>query len=266
MDTLFDVSPYWLSDPTVADANLLVLCRGLFGVDSVDPAVAFTLPCCQVPVVMPAGAAPERARGDALWSLPFPYLPADVWMRRPGEHAGAYQMRLLVALDALGFLESDEDGVWFKDLEWAPKDERTAASYRLAFDGVSDDPAFTEACEHVKGLAAGVWSDGYPYGEQAGFARALAALSLDGSAVLAAQRALALASNGGDDMKHAMEILKRAKTVYGDGFASELTPDGVRTWLRGNVQRAIRMVDELARAGLEAEGMPAAFRQVLEAV
>lgn len=262
MDILTNLSPYWCADPTTGPANLTALGQAIWETPTPDAALIMTLPCCQIPVISPAGAAPDRRRTGVLWQLPFPYLPADIWMRRPREHAASYQMRLLVAMDALGLISVDERGPWYANPPYAPDSEARAASYRLAFDGARPDPDFDRACEEVQSRASKVWPDGYPADNEIAFSRTLALVALRGSAVLTAQLALAVAGEPGGG-EQAKEILSEAHRVYGNMFSPSLDRPAVEQWYRDNKNVALDMIDQMVGAGIEPQESADAFRQVL---
>lgn len=264
MDTILDNSPYRCGDPTLARTNLEQLAHACWGEETrPDPALVACLPCTPIPVITPAGAANDRQRGGILFTTPFPYLPAEIWMRRPGEHAGGYQMRLLLALDALDLYATDDDGIWYADNLALPDSADAIRSIAAAFDGLARNDAFDAIRDDYARRAAGAWPDGYPADGEIANSRQLAALCMRGSAVLAGQRALALAAEpDADARRHSIEILKAAKTEYGPLFADDMTPDGIRTWVNSNRTAAFDMLDQLAAAGLEAKATADAAREV----
>ena len=73
MDTLTDISPYRLTDPTQAQAALTEI-AGLCGVGEDDPHLHM-LPSSPLPVIEPGIMVPERPRTLGLLHLPHPYLP-----------------------------------------------------------------------------------------------------------------------------------------------------------------------------------------------
>lgn len=261
MRTLTDISPYRLGDPTLADANGREV-GGMLGLKS-RPAWLHILPCTPIPVFEPAAAYPEATRTVGLFHLPFAYLPEEVWMRRPAERYGAYAMRLIVAMDALGLLAAGDGEVWFAPIPGAPDDPGAAGEYAASMDGEGGGSGFDVTAEEIQGRADDLWTGGYPIEEQLVFSRQLAYLSMRGSAVLAAQRAIALAD--GDDPEaraHSVEILRAARGAYGDLFAPDMTPDGVRKWTIDNKGTAFDLLDQLAGVGLESQATADAAREV----
>lgn len=266
MDTLNDISPYWLGDPTVADDALALVAGMTLGEGEADRGLVYTLPSCPIPVVTPTGAGSERTRLAGLFTLPYPYLPATIWMRRPGEPMGAYQMRLVVALDALRLIQRGGDGhVWFTPLEDAPKDEAQVLEYANRFDGVGESAGFDRMRDMVRGRAREAWPHGYPVADHLILGRRLAQVGMLGSVVLAAQRAVAYGREGDELAAHAVLMLKRMRAQYGPLFDPEgMDPAQVAKWVLEHADDALAMLRELADLGLESPDTVKAAEGVLK--
>ena len=83
MQTLNDISPYWLCDPTMADARLEALNQAVYGRADMDASLSHADPWSPIPVVTDAGLGGEHTRLATLFQLPFPYMPADRPHGRP---------------------------------------------------------------------------------------------------------------------------------------------------------------------------------------
>lgn len=266
---LADISPYWLGDPLVADAlgeHTAAMTVG--GAPGRDPALVAALPGTPIPVPAPEAYGSERARSAACFDLPFPYLPADVWMRRPAEPLGVWQYRVVHALDLTGLLARGRDDMPVPaPVEGAPNgDTAKAERFRSAWDGGPADPDLNAITDRTAKAVAAVWPDGYPVGEEISLAVDLMRLSLSGSAVIAAQRALAFGERDAEDRAYAVRMLARMKEVYGPLFdPKSMEPAAVADWVKANGERAVDLVTQLADTGLEAADTADRAREVFAA-
>lgn len=263
MDVVNDVSPYWLADPLTADANARQvhdLCLG-----DGEP-MPFTLPCCPIPAFTPDMAGGEHARRMGLFTLPYPYLPDVIWMRRPGENLGVYQLRLALALDLLGLIDEDGTGmIRFAILDGMPASDEECRKFADEFDRLDDDGAFHRVRMLVESRMRDVWPDGYDFRESYGFANELAVLSMRGSVVLAAHTALMLGREGDGERAHAVDMLKRMRETYGQLFnPTGMDPASVESWMRGHASDATGMLEQLVDAGLEDPRTLDAARRLLD--
>ncbi|MBT1161774.1 hypothetical protein [Bifidobacterium sp. SO1] len=249
-----DTSPYMLSDPTVMRANRSTIAHALDCPE--DAPWLHALPMLPLPVIEPMGAYAETDRTLALFLLPYPYLPDDIWMRRPHEPYGAYMLRITIAMDALGLLDATDGGVWFRPVDDAPATADEANAYAAAHDGIADDSRYRGIRDRLEARMDGIWPAGYPIDEQMGFSRTLIGPLMAGCAVLAAQRALALLASDDPDLKtRSLPVLKAAQEEYGPLFSDAHDPNGVRQWMLANRDKAILMGRMLADAGLEADDL-----------
>lgn len=259
MDIIIDYSPYWNGDPLAAAGNRDTIMDAVYGHD-VDPALCLNPPFRQIPVITPAGAAPELDRSATLMATPWPYLPDTIWMRRGGEHAYAYHTRLMIALDALDLLQSDADGAWFTIPDTIPVDDPERLDHLLdAFDGNTSDPLFDQTRHALADRARRIWPNGYPMGEQRDLSLTIARLTLSGSIALTVARLIALDGTGYDRTP----LFDEAKTQYGTLMPNQLDADTLHTWFDQHRADAFTMIDQLTAAGLEPEDAPQAFRETL---
>lgn len=262
MDVLNDISPYWCTDPLLAESNLRQVAH-IMNLGSANPKdedglpdvrLLYGLPSCPIPVASPAAYAPELGdgRGLAGWLLPYPWLPDVMWMRYPGESLPGWLMRVVMGMDRLGLFQTDDGTITFRDVEGVPESEDGLAAIRNLFDRRQTD-AGKEAYEEVRSryadLMREVWPDGYPLEAMVEAGGLLAAQSLSASPVLAARNALALNMEG--ESETAVGLLKRIRSSYGSLFDSELTPQGVSTWVGANRGRVEVLLDTLVEWRLE---------------
>lgn len=255
MRILTEDSPYRLADPTVAGTNLTTLSRMAWDTDTPDPAWAGGLPCCQTPAITPAGYAADRPRGLGLFRLPFPYLPDIMWMRRPGETIGVYQMRILLTLDLLDLIAVDGQGVWYAAPDGLPDTDDGLQPIVDAFDGLADREPLDTIRRPIRERAGHVWPDGYPVGDMMSDARTLTVLCMRGSAVLTGNAILQAGVDPDEGLRrHAIDMIRAGQAMYGPLFCPDPSPDGLRRWVGDNSGLAVGMVRGLADAGLEPAG------------
>jgi hypothetical protein len=265
MDILFDISPYWAGDVLASDAAAKDLASVSIGDGPIDGSALSSLPCSPLAVLTPLAAAPERPeRRYGILLTPFPYLPDEVWMRRPGEGLPGYHMRILIALDALGLIEADErDMPRLAAIDGAPEDTASAQAMLAAFDRRGDDGRFDAIRERIAQSARAAWPEGYPADAEMVNGQLIASLSMTGSAVVAAQRAVALGAVGPEGAAQAVALLKRIQESYGPLFDPEaMDPPHIAQWVIANKGRAIDMLSQLADAGFESQSTVDAARQV----
>lgn len=262
MDVLNDISPYWCTDPLLAESNLRQVAH-IMNLGSADPKdedglpdvrLLYGLPSCPIPVASPAAYAPELGdgRGLAGWLLPYPWLPDVMWMRYPGESLPGWLMRIIMGMDRLGLFQTDDGTITFRDVDGIPESEDGLAAIRNLFDRRQTDTGketYEEVRSRYADLMREVWPDGYPLEAMIEAGGLLAAQSLSASPVLAARNALALNMEG--ESETAVGLLKRVRSSYGSLFDSELTPQGVSTWVGGNRGRVEILLDTLVEWRLE---------------
>lgn len=263
MQILNDISPYWLCDPTMADARLKELNQAVYGRADMDASLSHADPWSPIPVITDAGLGGEHTRLATLFQLPFPYMPADIACRGLGEPLSDYRMRITLAADLMGLLAADETGTpMFAAVDGAPNTLDEASEYAAAFDGHGESAGLEAMRADMRDRAARVWPDGYPRDEMETLTRQLTVLSARGSAVLSAHHALALHRSGAGD--RATGILKRMTEVYAGLFTPDrMTPDGVAAWMSAHVADATGLMDTLERLGLAAEGTAGVVEGVL---
>lgn len=253
MSYIVNPSPYWCADPRIPDRAADAIRRILH--DPQDTADAkrtvHAMPCSPLPVASPDAYGQERRRLLSCMLLPFPWLPADMWMRRPGEPLAAWQTRLLIGMDVLGLIGADGNGdAEYKPVDGIPDDSDTVSTTIAAFDGDGESPLFDAIRDRMLDRAKQAWPDGYPLAMLMDTSRTLAALSMIASPVLAAHNAVQYAADGHAD--EAVELLKATRDAYGPLFDPEsMTPDGVRAWRDANLGRVDRLADMLTGTGLE---------------
>lgn len=262
MDVLNDISPYWCTDPLLAESNLRQVAH-IMNLGSADPddgdglpdvRLLYGLPSCPIPVASPAAYAPELGdgRGLAGWLLPYPWLPDVMWMRYPGESLPGWLMRVIMGMDRLGLFQTDDGTITFRDVDGVPESEDGLAAIRNLFDRRQTDTgkeAYEEVRSRYADLMREVWPDGYPLEAMIEAGGLLAAQSLSASPVLAARNALALNMEG--ESETAVGLLKRVRSSYGSLFDSELTPQGVSAWVGANRGRVEILLDTLVEWRLE---------------
>lgn len=262
MDVLNDISPYWCTDPLLAESNLRQVAH-IMNLGSADPGdgdglpdvrLLYGLPSCPIPIASPAAYAPELGdgRGLAGWLLPYPWLPDVMWMRYPGESLPGWMMRVIMGMDRLGLFQTDDGTITFRDVEGVPESEDGLAAIRNLFDRRQTDTgkeSYEEVRSRYADLMREVWPDGYPLEAMIEAGGLLAAQSLSASPVLAARNALALNMEG--ESETAVGLLKRIRSSYGNLFDSELTPQGVSTWVGANRGRVEILLDTLVEWRLE---------------
>lgn len=252
MDTLPDYSPYRLADPTVSRLNRTTIEQTL-GVNE-HTLWLHSIPCMPLPVIEPMAAYMETPRTVGLFLLPFVYLPDEIWVRYPHESYGAYMMRIMIALDALGLLQVDEQGVWFQPVEHAPQTVEQAASFAAAHDHTQSNSTYDQIRTNIQTIADQLWPGGYPLDEQLEFSTQLVNLSMQASPILAAQRALALLTADDPKVKqHSLDVIKTAREDYGSLFTEATTPNDVHEWMNTHKNIAINMIEQLITIGLEPE-------------
>lgn len=253
MSYIGNPSPYWCADPRIPDRAADAIRRILH--DPQDTADAkrtvHAMPCSPLPVACPDAYGQERRRLLSCMLLPFPWLPADMWMRRPGEPRAAWQTRLLVGMDVLGLIGTDGNGdAEYRPVDGIPDDSDTVSATIAAFDGDGESPLFDAIRDRMLDRAKQAWPDGYPLAMLMDTSRTLAALSMIASPVLAAHNAVQYAANG--HAAEAVELLKATRDAYGPLFDPEsMTPDGVRAWRDANLNKVERLADMLTGTGLE---------------
>ena len=106
-----NVSPYWCADPRLSAAGSPRRRESLLGVSEADPAVIAGGPEALLPLPTPIAYGAERQRLAALFQLPLPYLPEDMLRRGLHETVGDWRVRMTIALDMLGAIGFDDDGM-----------------------------------------------------------------------------------------------------------------------------------------------------------
>lgn len=244
-------SPYWLDDPRVADGRAHSLMELACPARDASAILAAPCSCMPVPTARAYGADSKRLLGAFL--LPFPYLPREVSARYVGETDASWQLRVVSALDAMGLVGADGDGMpeWGR-LEGAPNSPEQAQACADRLDGAIDsDPVFDALAASLADTAAKVWPGGYPVDDEVYVWQNLAPICLVGSAALSAHRALAAAPV---DPAGSVDLLKAMRQSFGPYFApEEMTPVGVGAWYDKHVGDAAVMMDALVSLGLESQ-------------
>ena len=261
MDTLTDISPYRLTDPTQAQAALTEI-AGLCGVGEDDPHLHM-LPSSPLPVIEPGIMVPERPRTLGLLHLPHPYLPDEVRIRRPRERYGSYLTRINLALDELGLLEVADGHIRFAAIPGAPDTMEAGRAMLAALDGDADCDAWNTIRADIDRRAREAWPDGYPLPARLEQSARITAITMRGCAVLAAHHALALLDAGGDAALHAPDTVAASVTLYGPLYCPDPTPATLPAWVADHAGDAIGMMRSLNEAGLEPAGTVEAVEAML---
>lgn len=262
METIAPLSPFWTGDPATDLEETRVLARAVGGADPADPWLIYTTGAGRIPVVTPTALDPERPATIAVWRTPWPYLPADIWMRRPGEYAASYQCRMTLTLAAMGLIEADgQHAPWTADMGEA--DEAAAQSLTAGRFGTAQSEEWETRRDRIAQLAAQTWPDGYPIDDLLAACIEMSAVVRAGSAVMSAHAALTDQANG--DPKRAVATLQAAKRLYPDLFDPQgMDPRSVAIWVREHADRATGMFEWLASAGLAGQEDAAAVKEVLQ--
>ena len=147
-----NVSPYWCADPRLSAARLSQATESLLGVSEADPAVIAGGPEALLPLPTPSAYGAERQRLAALFQLPLPYLPEDMLRRGLHETVGDWRVRMTIALDMLGAIGFDDDGMpRYGTMDGLPEAKDLIAAAR-GFDG-GDPTVYDEACDRVREAA-----------------------------------------------------------------------------------------------------------------
>ena len=251
MDFIQNISPYWCTDPRLAAARLTQTTKQFLDVDEADPAVVVGGPDALLPVPTPAAYIRERKRMSVLFQLPFPYLPECIFQRGIHETIGDWRVRLTIALDMLGAIKYDDDGVpCYGALDGMPVTTDDLVKACIGFDG-GEPFTYLETCDSVCEQVGRVWPGGYPLDDMEKDAYVIHAHCVRGSLVLSAQTAVAFGSTP-DCMDVAEDILTRIRIGYGGLF----DPDGtgivdVDRWVLAHRNWALDMASLLGDAGLE---------------
>lgn len=162
MDFIQNISPYWCTDPRLAAARLTQTTKQFLDVDEADPAVVVGGPDALLPVPTPAAYIRERKRMSVLFQLPFPYLPECIFQRGIHETIGDWRVRLTIALDMLGAIKYDDDGVpCYGALDGMPVTTDDLVKACIGFDG-GEPFTYLETCDSVCEQVGRVWPGGYP--------------------------------------------------------------------------------------------------------
>lgn len=263
MSYIGNPSPYWCADPRMPDRAAGEI-RDLIGNTPDEPPHVHAMPCSPMPVACPCAYGQERHRKLGCMLLPFPWLPADMWMRRPGEPLAGWQTRVLIGMDALGLIDSTEQGrIVYTPMEGIPDDPDVVSAMLASFDGDGTSREADAIRDRMLDKAKQAWPDGYPLAMLMDTSRTIAALGMIASPVLAAHNAVQYAADG--QAGEAVELLKATRDAYGPALfdPESMTPDGVRAWRDRNLSKVERLLDALVGAGLEpAEGK----REIMEAL
>lgn len=261
METIAPLSPFWTGDPATDLDETRLLAKAVGGADPADPWLVYTTGAGRIPVVTPTALDPERPVTTAVWRTPWPYLPAEIWLRRPGEYAATYQCRMTISLAAMGLIAADgEHAPWTADM--GETDETTAAELLAGRLGTAQSKAWEERRDRIARLAAQTWPDGYPLDDLLAACTEMSAVTRAGSAVMSAHAALADQANG--DPKHAVATLQATKRLYPDLFDPQgMDPRSVAVWVREHADQAAGMFDWLASAGLADPADVKTAREVL---
>lgn len=253
MSYIVNPGPYWCADPRIPARTADAIRRVLHDPRDAEDAerTVYAMPCSPLPVASPDAYGQERRRLLGCMLLPFPWLPADMWMRRPGEPLAAWQTRLLIGMDVLGLIGADGNGdAEYRPVDGVGDDPETVTGIITAFDGDGESPLFDEIRGRMLDRAKQAWPDGYPLAMLMDTSRTLAVLSMIASPVLAAHNAVQYAADG--HAAEAVELLKATRDAYGPLFDPEsMTPDGVRAWRDANLGHVRRLADMLVNTGLE---------------
>ncbi|WP_148140038.1 hypothetical protein [Bombiscardovia coagulans] len=265
MDILTDnISPYWLADPLIAQANRKTVTRMVYGNQQVPLSYITGLPSCPLPVLTVEGATPEHNMFNGLYALPFIYLPEEIWLRRPGELLAVYHMRIIIALDMLNLL-TVEDGLWFTPIPEAPNTPEQVNRFTRCYTRQHTSNEFNTIRNRIAEQMTQTWPEGYSFEQEWQFADSLADLSMRGSAVLMAQRALALSMEGGQTAEYAVSLLREAQACYGAYFnPTSMDPHSVREWMTAHRDDAYNLFDQLVTVGLERQEVANTVREVLD--
>lgn len=262
MSYIANPSPYWCTDPRIPERAAGMIRDLIDGGDGEHPHV-YAMPASPLPVASPWAYGQERHRRLTCMLLPFPWLPADMWMRRPGEPLAAWQTRLLIGMDVLGLIGDDGNGdAAYEPIDGIPDDGERVTAMITAFDG----DGRSEEADGIRGRildkAKQAWPDGYPLAMLMDTARDIAALGMIASPVLAAHNAIQYAADG--RTAEAVDLLKTVRDAYGPLFdPKDMTPDGVRVWRDANLDRVDRLMDALTAAGLETRENADSVREAL---
>ena len=257
-----NVSPYWCADPRLSAARLSQATESLLGVSEADPAVIAGGPEALLPLPTPIAYGAERQRLAALFQLPLPYLPEDMLRRGLHETVGDWRVRMTIALDMLGAIGFDDDGMpRYGTMDGLPEAADLVAAAR-GFDG-GDPTVYDEACDRVREAVGRVWPDGYPLADMLADSRVIHLHCVRGSLVLSAQTAIALGSEP-DGGQAAVTVLKEVSRAYGPLFDPKGNgPKDVAAWVLEHRRWAVDMADLLVRAGLENKGLKDTVERIL---
>lgn len=250
MSYIGNPSPYWCTDPRIPNQTAGMI-RDMIGNTPDEPKHVHAMPCSPLPVASPWAYGQERRRLLSCMLLPFPWLPADMWLRRPGEPLAAWQTRLLIGMDVLDLIGTDNNGdAEYKPVDGIPDDSETVSAMIAAFDGDGSSILFDEIRDNMLEKAKQAWPDGYPLAMLMDTSREIAIRSMIASPVMCAHNAVTLASDG--HAGEAVELIKATGKTYGALFDPEnMTPDGVSAWVKANTGRVDALATLLVDAGLE---------------
>lgn len=250
---LTDNSPYRLTDVTISRTRLAELQAAAFDTPQ-NVQACFTLPSSPLPILTPDAVGGEMPRRLTLATLPFIYLPASIWLRQPAEPLGAYQMRLLVALDMMNLLDRSDTSIRFKPVEHAPDDEQSARELFNRLDAGGMSPLYRVESDRMGLIISRVWPDGYPLEDMLQVGRWLMGASMQVSVTLTVLDAIQL----GENAPKRLELVRRE---YGGLFAVDKpTPQSVRAWLKNSQQSTLSFAQGMADMGVEADDFPDAIR------
>lgn len=245
-------TPFLLSDPRRAAAVRTGLSLTLYGRDSVDDALIVATPWMSLPAVSVGATALEKQPGYGLFTLSWPYLPADIWMRRPGETHGSYQTRLIIALLRLDQVDGldDDAGLWYRHTSLMPTSDDDYRAYWMAFMGGDPSDKFEHARRDMLERAKQAWPDGYPIDDQLTAGRIIAGACRQASMTLSVMEALrALDAH---DSANAVDLVKTASVWYGDGYPQARDPHALRAWAHDRTDTILDACDLLESLGLDA--------------